>query len=185
MLVLLLSLLWATTGSFAVVNLQSPLICGVSMGYDAAESPNCGYDNAPLEARADYQSALADTWVSDDLVPGFIAANTGGKIYHYTGEANVAGILEKGLVPGRASGKVWTTPNGSLTPTQAQIELALSPNRGLPGAMLEIDAAALQRAGIKPSLGPVRVQPTSNAPGGGLETIFDQAIPPEFIRRAR
>jgi len=77
MLVLLLSLLWATTGSFAVVNLQSPLICGVSMGYDAAESPNCGYDNAPLEARADYQSALADTWVSDDLVPGFIAAKGG------------------------------------------------------------------------------------------------------------
>jgi RNA:NAD 2'-phosphotransferase (TPT1/KptA family) len=113
-----------------------------------------------------------------------IAANSGGKLYHYTGEANVAGILEKGLVPGRASGKVWTSPNGSLTPTQAQIELALSPNRGLPGAMLEIDAAALQRAGIKPSLGPVRVQPTSNAPGGGLETIFDQAIPPEFIRRA-
>jgi len=77
MLVLLLSLLWATTGSFAVVNLQSPLICGVSMGYDAAESPNSGYDNAPLEARADYQSALADTWVSDDLVPGFIAARGG------------------------------------------------------------------------------------------------------------
>lgn len=113
------------------------------------------------------------------------AANNTGKLYHYTGEANVGGILTEGLVPGRVSGKVWTTPNGTLTPLQAQIELALPANRGLPGAMLEIDAAALQRAGIQPSLGPIRVQPTPNAPGGGVETIFNQAIPPEFIRRVR
>ena len=86
---------------------------------------------------------------------------------------------------GRTSGKIWTTPNGSLTPIQAQIELALPPNRGLPGAVLEIDAAALQRAGIIPSLGPARVLPTSNAPGGGLEVIFEERIPEEFIRVIR
>lgn len=130
-------------------------------------------DGAPGDEMA-YASARAGT--------SRLAANNAGKLYHYTGEANVAGILEKGLVPGR-SGQVFTTPNGTLTPLQAQIELALPANRGLPGAMLEIDAAALQRAGIQPSLGPLRVQPTPNAPGGGVETIFNQAIPPEFIRR--
>lgn len=119
-----------------------------------------------------------------DLASGCcLAAKEATTLYHYTGEANVASILEKGLTPG-ASGKVFTTTNGGLTPLQAQIELALSPNRGLPGAMLEIDAAGLRAAGIKPSLGPLRVQPTSTAPGGGIETIFDQQIPPEFIKRA-
>ena len=123
------------------------------------------------------------TRIQQKLAPSpTVAANSGGKLYHYTGEANVGGILEKGLVPGR-SGQVFTTPNGTLTPLQAQIELALPANRGLPGAMLEIDAAGLQRAGIAPSLGPLRVQPTPNAPGGGVETIFNQAIPPQFIRR--
>ena len=110
--------------------------------------------------------------------------NIPAKLYHYTGEGNVGSILEKGLTPGR-TGQVFTTTNGSLTPIQAQIELALSPNRGLPGALLEIDAAALQRAGIKPTFGPARVLPTGNAPGGGVEIIFGEQIPAEFIKRVR
>jgi len=112
------------------------------------------------------------------------AENIPAKLYHYTGEGNVGSILEKGLTPGR-TGQVFTTTNGSLTPIQAQIELALSPNRGLPGALLEIDAAALQRAGIKPTFGPARVLPTGNAPGGGVEIIFGEQIPAEFIKRVR
>jgi hypothetical protein len=105
-------------------------------------------------------------------------------LYHYTSEAGAAGIMERGLLPG-ASGKVFTTTAGDLSPLQAQIELALSPNRGLPGAMLEIDAAGLEQAGIKPLLGPLRVQPTINAPGGGTEVIFNQQIPSQFIKRVR
>jgi len=103
-------------------------------------------------------------------------------LYHYTAEANAASIAENGLLPG-ASGQVFTTTNGGLTPLQAQIELALSPNRGLPGAMFEIDAAGLREAGITPSLGPLRVEPTATAPGGGTEVIFNQQIPPQFLKR--
>ena len=147
---------------------------------------------APQPASAKIAAAVSDTHPENALVWQYDASDSldaarGGvpaKLYHYTGEGNVGGILEKGLVPG-GSGKVFTTPNGGLTPLQAQIELGLSPNRGLPGALLEIDAAAMQRAGITPSLGPLRVQPTRNAPGGGTELIFDQQIPAEFIRRVR
>jgi RHS repeat-associated protein len=104
------------------------------------------------------------------------------KVYHYTTDASAQKILRDGLLPGQTSGKVYTTPNGTLSPVQAQIELALPPNRGLPNATLEIDMKGLRQAGITPSLGPVRVQPTRNAPGGGTEIIFNQAIPPQFIR---
>jgi len=157
MLVLLLSLLWATTGSFAVVNLQSPLICGVSMGYDAAESPNCGYDNAPLEARDDYQSALADTWVSDDLVPGFIAAKGGVDLATTPLVRNVTGVADDALVhfgsegysvikPG-AGGQVFSFRYGDvkhLTPRQVEWvigDLAAGGQRGGSRVMHILDAA--------------------------------------------
>jgi len=134
---------------------------------------------------AEPQQATAFSWYDTASECSVAAKSTvPSKLYHYTGEGNVSGILEGGLRPG-VSGQVFTTPNGGLTPLQAQIELALRPNRGLPGSVLEIDAAALQRAGIQPTLGPVRVQPTGTAPGGGVEVIFGERIPPEFIRQVR
>ena len=114
---------------------------------------------------------------------GAMCSAEADSLYHYTSEANAANILEGGLEPGIISGKIFTTTNGNLTPLQAQIELGLSPNRGLPEAVLEIDAAGLRNAGINPSLGPLRVQPTMTSPGGGDEVIFEQRIPPEFIQR--
>ena len=49
--------------------------------------------------------------------------------------------------------------------------------------MFEIDAAGLREAGITPNLGPLRVEPTATAPGGGTEVIFNQQIPPQFLKR--
>lgn len=112
------------------------------------------------------------------------ATSASDKLYHYTLGRNATSIAESGLAPGR-TGQVFTTTAGDLTPLQAQIELALPPNRGLPGALFEIDAAGLQSAGIRPAVGPVRVLPTSNAPGGGVEVIFMEPIPPEYLRRIR
>ena len=107
------------------------------------------------------------------------------KLYHYTGQGNAANILERGLQPGKISGKVFTTPTGTYTPIEAQMYLALPPNRGLPGALFEIDTATLRSMGINPSAGPMRVLPTPNAMGYGTEIIFDQAIPPTALRQIR
>jgi hypothetical protein len=107
------------------------------------------------------------------------------KLYHYTGQGNAANILERGLQPGKISGKVFTTPTGTYTPIEAQMYLGLPPNRGLPGALFEIDTATLRSMGINPSAGPMRVLPTPNAMGYGTEIIFDQAIPPTALRQIR
>ena len=99
--------------------------------------------------------------------------------------SNVPNILENGLQPGALSGKVFTTPMGTYTPIEAQMYLGLSPNRGLPGALFEIDTGALRSLGLNPSGGPMRVLPTSNAMGYGTEITFEQAIPPSVLRRVR
>jgi len=111
-------------------------------------------------------------------------SNAGTKLFHYTQLRNVDNILENGIRPGK-TGKVFTTPSGNLTPLQAQIELSLPANRGLSNAVFEIDINTLNSLNIKPSSGPLRVLPTSTAPGGGFEVLFDQLIPSEAIRRIR
>ena len=76
---IVLGLAWTTTLSFAAVDVQSPTICELSIGYDQAYASHNGYDAAPLRAWEDEnQSALADTRASFGLVPGFIAAKGAG-----------------------------------------------------------------------------------------------------------
>jgi hypothetical protein len=96
--------------------------------------------------------------------------------FHYTGSQNVASIEANGLRAGS-----YATPNGQLSPLQAQIDLALPPNRGLPGATLQIDVAGLRDAGYEiPEVTPVGR--SFNMPGGGSEIQFPYPIPPEFIK---
>jgi RHS repeat-associated protein len=109
-------------------------------------------------------------------------ASSGQKLYHYTA-ADSKSILSRGILP-NTKGEVFLTPNGSLSPLQAQLDLALMPNRGLPGHLLEIDVAALQRAGFsipKPGL----IGRKFNMPGGGLEVILRDAIPPSALKLIR
>jgi len=103
------------------------------------------------------------------------------KLYHYTRAENVENILQKGL--GYDRPLTWTTPAGNLSPVQAQIELALPPNRGYPNALFEIDTATLQQLGINPAVGPQRIMSTPNAAGGGIEHIFNQPIPLSAIKQ--
>jgi len=103
------------------------------------------------------------------------------KLYHYTRAENVEGILKYGI--GRDGYFTWTTPAGNLSPVQAQIELALPPNRGYPSALFEIETARLQQLGINPAVGPQRIMSTPNAAGGGIEYIFNQRIPPSAIKQ--
>ena len=79
---------------------------------------------------------------------------------------------------------MFTTPIGNLSPLQAQIDLALPANRGLPGHLVEIDVGTLQRMGVQvPEAG--QVGRMFNMPGGGTEVMFPHAIPAEAIRVVR
>ncbi len=88
-----------------------------------------------------------------------------------------------GLRPG-ASGKVFTTPQSNFSPLQAQIDLALPPNRGLPNAAFEIDAGKLRQLGIDVPA-PTQVGRSFNMPGGGLEVPIEGRVPAEALRRIR
>lgn len=103
------------------------------------------------------------------------------KLFHFTQSRNAGAMAETGLRRG-ASGKVFTTPQGNLSPLQAQIGLALPPNRGLPNAVSEIDVATLRRLGIDVPA-PTQVGRSFNLPGGSLEVPILRNIPLEALRR--
>lgn len=104
------------------------------------------------------------------------------KFYHYT-NVPLDAVLARGLRPGK-SGKVFLTPNASLTPLQAHLGLALPPNRGLPQHLLEIDVKTLRDLGIE--ISELRqVGRRFNLPGGELESTVSGSIPPAAIRPVR
>jgi RHS repeat-associated protein len=102
-----------------------------------------------------------------------------GEAYHYGFARNAGGIMDEGLVPG-ADGNVYGTPAGDLSPLQAQLDLALPPNRGLPDTQYEIDLNWLREHGYEiPE--PTQVGRNFNMPGGGQEYAFPYPIPPEAL----
>jgi len=108
------------------------------------------------------------------------AAKAGEDVaFHYT-RSEVAGLIEKnGLRPGS-----YLTKSGDLSPLQAQIDLALPPNRGLPDALIRVDLAGMRKAGY--DIGDfTQVGRKYNMPGGGTELQFKRAIPPQFVRVVR
>jgi RHS repeat-associated protein len=108
---------------------------------------------------------------------------TTSKAYHYT-RSSVADSIEKSGLRS-SSGTIYATPIGNLSPLQAQIDLALSANRGLPGALFEIDIDALQRAGVKVSA-PRQVGRAYNMPGGGIEILIrGDIVDPKYLKRIR
>jgi hypothetical protein len=99
--------------------------------------------------------------------------------FHYTFGRVASLIGETGLRAGS-----YATTTGELSPLQAQIDLALSPNRGLPDALFRIDLNGLRNAGYEiPPVTPVAR--SFNMPGGGFEMEFPYRIPPEYITRIR
>ncbi len=77
----------------------------------------------------------------------------------------------------------YVTPNGNLSPLQAQVELARRPNYPSRSAIVQIDANALADAGFE--IPPVtRVPLMFGMAGGGYEVQFPYAIPPQFLSQA-
>jgi len=99
--------------------------------------------------------------------------------FHYTFSRALASIQSQGLRQGS-----YATPNGTMSPLQAHIDLALPANRGLPDALVRIDLAGLRKAGYQiPEA--TRVGRNSGMPGGGFEMQFPYPIPPQFIKVIR
>ena len=95
--------------------------------------------------------------------------------FHYTSSRAAASIEQQGLRAGS-----YATPNGSLSPLQAQLDLALAPNRGVPGSLLRVDLAGMRQAGYEiPGITPVGR--SFNMPGGGFEMQFPYPVPSQFI----
>ncbi len=95
--------------------------------------------------------------------------------YHYTQSQYVSSVMKTGLYEGS-----YATPNGELSPEEAQSQLALPNHGALPGAVLRIDLARLGADGYPiPSVGTVGDKYGQN--GGGLEMHFPYAIPPQYL----
>ena len=106
-------------------------------------------------------------------------ARVPSEAFHYTRIQNVSGIQAKGLFEG-----AYATPSGELSPLQAQLDLALPPNRGLPESMIRIDLNGLREAGYNVPAGS-QVGRSFNMPGGGNELYFPYLVRPEFLTVVR
>ena len=105
------------------------------------------------------------------------------KSYHYTEAKWAESIKKRGLREGS-----YATPSGELSPLQAQIELALPPNKTAPNTKIKIDLDGLRKAGYDiPEI--TRVSGTVKGadgrvyqmPGGGYEMKFPYQIPPKYL----
>lgn len=121
----------------------------------------------------------------------FLAAEGGETVagpttlYHYT-SADPASIMERGLIPGEQSGNVYLTPDGTLSPIQAHIDLGLSAGRGFPQHLIGVDAQGLADYLGRELPVPSRVTawPGGGA-GGGWEVPISEEIPPWLLKVLR
>ena len=99
--------------------------------------------------------------------------------FHYAVTKDVPSIMSTGL---RAN--TYATTNGTLSPWQAHLDLALDPALGPRDSLLRIDLDALRGAGYEiPDVTPVGR--SWNMPGGGDQMQFPYLIPPKYIIEVR
>ena len=102
-------------------------------------------------------------------------------LYHYTDDASAASI-EFAEVLGRRGKLTYLTPDGWLSPLQAQIDLAL-PQRNTATALFRVPTA-----GLDPSRVVFQRRVTGNVfnrAGGGWEVGYDGLIPFEYIEKVK
>jgi RHS repeat-associated protein len=141
-------------------------------------------EEAALLAEAQGEQAAAGMEAGAGC-PG--AAKSGGlsgeSAYHYAFSEDRPSLEAAGLLRGETSGMVYATPNGTLSPVQAQIELALSPS-GVRDALWRIDLELLAKNGYW--IPPVtRVTGGNFGAGGGWEMAFPYDIPARYLTPVR
>ena len=110
---------------------------------------------------------------------GEAAAELPKYVYHYTTEAT-ANLIQAGEHLGLQGRTLYLTPNGSLSPTQAGIELAL-PQTNTAEALFRVESAALQSENIS-----MIRQVTGNVfgrGGGGTEILYNGRVPMSAVTR--
>jgi len=145
----------------------TPNIC--SFAYQAGQPIGLGTALLiPGEGEADFAATAAED-----------AAGGADEAFHYTSSEFTQSIANEGLRPGS-----YATASGDLSPLQAQIDLALPPNRGLPDGLIRVDLAGLRGAGYDvPEF--TQVGRSFNMPGGGTELQFPYAVPSQFLQVVR
>lgn len=112
-------------------------------------------------------------------------ATTGAmhEAFHYTSSRWADNIQQGGLRSG-----TYATPDGSLSPLQAHLELSLPPTRALPDLRVRVDLQGLRAAGFEiPAVSRVSGTVTGpggrvyQMPGGGHEMRFPYAVPSNFV----
>jgi hypothetical protein len=146
-----------------------------------------GLDMPPSSAGGQANDIAGQQEPCADCDGGATRPGTVDEAYHHTYSRWIESIETEGLRPG-----TYATPTEGLSPLQAQIELALPPNRGLPDVVFRIDLAGLRAAGYEiPPITRVTnvVLGTGgrvySVPGGGYSIYFEYSIPPEFIEVIR
>ncbi len=126
------------------------------------------------------QNSSGYAWGTGVAIAGSLGAGVGGRVAGVVAADAAAGASEsqafsymfsKYLSSIKANGLrqgSYATPSGVLSPLQAQIELALPPNRGLPDALVRIDLAGMRAAGYEIP-GITRVRGQFGLAGGGYE----------------
>jgi hypothetical protein len=158
------------------------VIGGVAVG-GAAGAMRAGASDAAV-VTAEGAQALERAVTRSDRIPFEsvqveTSNSSSGSAFHYTFSKLLDSISRNGLRQGS-----YATNSGDLSPLQAQIDLALAPNRGLPDSLVRIDLNGLRNAGFQiPEL--TRVGRSFGMPGGGYEMQFPYPIPPEFVQVIR
>jgi hypothetical protein len=116
----------------------------------------------------------------EGAAPERAAEEAASEAFHFGFSKNMSSIMDEGLRLGENGKGAFATLDGTLSPLQAQVDLALSPNRGLPDALLRIDLDGLRSAGYEiPDV--TQVGRSFNMPGGGTEMQFPYSVPPNFL----
>jgi hypothetical protein len=171
-----IDLLWGSDEEFFQNLVENS--CKTGCDLDRSVDPNMVHYQQYTVNLFYYGSILAGTGAAATLkgtAPVATGTAQAGEAFHYTFSRYLQSISKNGLRQG-----TYATGNGTLSPLQAQIELALPANRGLPGALVRIDLAGMRAAGYEIPAA-TRVSSRFGLPGGGYEMQFNYPIPPQFI----
>lgn len=170
------SVLGATPGAGSM---PSSAASGGEHVYDSAAASTTTLHNWHTDAGSGERASTDRSRSSTSLSAPRYAPKAGrgaDEAFHYTSREAIQSIEKNGLRRGS-----YAAPRGDLSPLQAQIDLALPPNRGLRDSVVRVDLAGFRKSGYEvPDFS--QVGRKFNMPGGGQEVQFPYSVPPDFLK---